>query len=58
MEFTQEQADQITAEEALGTTVADYWENLFEQMEQMDRRDFYTREASRGARRVKHLLDY
>lgn len=58
MEYTQKQADQITAEEELGTTFTDYWENLFKVIDQMDTRDFHARVASRGARRVKHLLDY
>ncbi len=58
MQYTQEEADQTTAEEALGTTFTDYWENLFKVIDQMGIREFHTREASRGVRRVKDLIDY
>ena len=58
MQYTQEEADQTTAEEALGTTFTDYWEHLFKVIDQMDTHEFHTREVSKGAKRVKHLIDY
>jgi hypothetical protein len=58
MQYTQEEADQTTAEEALGKTFTDYWENLFMVIDQMDTREFPLRGATRGARRVKDLIDY
>jgi hypothetical protein len=57
MQYTQEEADQTTAEEALGKTFTDYWLHLFKVIDEMDTREFPLRGVTRGARRVKHLID-
>jgi hypothetical protein len=55
--YTQEEIDTITAEEPLATTFTQYWQDVFNQIDQMNSHESYAREASYGVRRVKDLLE-
>jgi hypothetical protein len=51
MDYTQEQNDQIMAEQDLGTTFTNYWKSVFEQIDQMGASQPYR------VRRVKDLIE-